>query len=258
MALSREFIFERADRFFWQAFEWTPEGRAALTRTALEHLRAQAPDPVLRAKLTPDYPVGCKRVLFVDDYYPALLRDNVSLVTERIDRITENAVVTRDGTAHEVDVIVYATGFETTDWHWSLDVVGRNGVHLHDAWKEGPQAYLGILCADFPNMFMLYGPNTNLGHNSITYMIERQVEYMLKALAAMRGRNARSIDVKPAAQARFNAILQDQLAKTVWADPHCTSWYKNAAGVITQNWSSHVRNYAKATAQLALEDLAFA
>jgi cation diffusion facilitator CzcD-associated flavoprotein CzcO len=257
-ALNREIIFERADRFFWQAFEWTPAGRAALTRTALDHLHAQVADPELRAKLTPDYPIGCKRVLFVDDYYPALQQPNVSLVTERIERITETGVVTTDVAAHDVDVIIYATGFETTGWHWSLDVVGRGGAHLNEAWKDGPESYLGILSAGFPNMFMLYGPNTNLGHNSITFMIERQVAYMLGALAALKQRNARSVDVKPEAQARFNAALQERLAKTVWADPHCSSWYKNAAGRITQNWGSHCRDYAKATAELALEDLALA
>lgn len=255
-SLSRDLIYERADHFFWQAFEWTPEGRAAFTRLALNHLHAQVADPELRAKLTPDYPIGCKRVLFVDDYYPALQRPNVSLITEAIEKITENAVVTRDGAGRAVDVIVYATGFETTDWSWSLDVRGKDGVRLHEAWKDGPQAYLGILSAGFPNMFMLYGPNTNLGHNSITFMIERQVEYMLKALAALKQRNGRSLDVTPEAQARFNATLQEQLARTVWADPHCSSWYKNAAGRITQNWGSHTRAYAQATAELALEDLA--
>ena len=195
------------------------------------------------------------RVLIVDDFYPALMRDNVSLVTERIERITETGVVTRDGVLHEGDVIVYATGFETTDWHWSLDVYGRGGVHLNDAWKDGPQAYLGLLTAGFPNMFMLYGPNTNLAHNSITFMIERQVEYIIKALAATRAQNARTVGVREDAQTRFNAALQDQLAKTVWADPHCASWYKNAAGRITQNWGSHTRDYAKATAEPVLADL---
>lgn len=254
-ALTRELVYERADHFFWQAFAWTPEGRAALTRTALDHLHAQVPDEKLRKKLTPDYPIGCKRVLIVDDFYPALMRDNVSLVTERIERISETGVVTRDGVAHAADVIVYATGFETTDWHWSMDVRGKGGVRLADAWKDGPQAYLGVLSAGFPNMFMLYGPNTNLAHNSITFMLERQVEYMVKTLAALRKSNARSVDVRGDAQARFNATLQDQLTQTVWADPHCASWYKNAAGRITQNWGSHTRDYAKATAEPVLADL---
>lgn len=255
-AMTRELIYQRADHFFWQAFQWTPEGRAALTRQSLDHLAAQIPDETLRKKLTPDYPIGCKRVLIVDDFYPALIRDNVSLITERIDHISENGVVTKDGVTHDGDVIIYATGFETTDWHWSLDMYGSGGVHLSDAWKNGPQAYLGLLTAGFPNMFMLYGPNTNLAHNSITFMIERQVEYMVKTLAAMRAQNARSVAVRDEVQARFNAALQDQLGKTVWADPHCASWYKNAAGRITQNWGSHTRDYAKATAEPVLADLA--
>src|SRR5690606_14491751 len=169
---------------------------AALERQARDHLEAQVADPTLRAKLTPDYPIGCKRVLFTDDYYPALQQPNVSLVIERIERIAETGVVTRDGAAHDVDVIIYATGFETTGWHWSLDVRGRGGAHLNELWKDGPEAYLGILTSGFPNMFMLYGPNTNLAHNSISFMIECQVGYMLKALGELKQRSARCVDVK--------------------------------------------------------------
>ena len=253
-AMNRELTYERADRFFWQAFEWTEQGRAALTRQALNHLEAQVADPELRKKLTPDYPIGCKRVLIVDDFYPALLRPNVSLVTDGIEKITPTGVVTKDGVEHPCDVIVWATGFETTGWHWSMDVIGRDGAHLQEMWKAAPEAYLGITTAGFPNMFMLYGPNTNLGHNTITFMIERQVAYTVSALKTLGEKNARAIEVTKAAQDRFNAALQARLAGTVWADPHCHSWYKTEDGRITQNWSSHTRDYAKATASVVWED----
>lgn len=252
--LGREQIYAGADYLFWQVFSWTKEGRAAYTRVALNHLEEQVPDPELRKKLTPDYPIGCKRILITDDFYPALMRPNVSLVTEGVSRITPKGVETADGAAHDLDVIVYATGFETTGWHWSMDVVGREGQHLNDVWNEAPEAYLGITTAGFPNMFMLYGPNTNLGHNTITFMIERQVEYAVRALQQMQAAGAASIEVTKAAQERFNRELQAALAKTTWADPGCNSWYKTADGRITQNWSSHTRDYAKATAELALED----
>jgi cation diffusion facilitator CzcD-associated flavoprotein CzcO len=184
------------------------------------------------------------------------MRDNVSLVTDAIAKITPTGIETKDGKKHAFDVIVYATGFETTGWHWSVDVVGKNGKRLNDQWKDRPQAYLGITVANFPNMFVLYGPNTNLGHNSITFMLERQVEYAVKALNELHARGAVAMDVTEAAQTRFNKTLQADLAKTTWADPHCRSWYKNEHGDITQNWSSHTRDYAKATEQVEWGDYA--
>jgi cation diffusion facilitator CzcD-associated flavoprotein CzcO len=254
--LQRELLYQNADHLFWQAFSWTPQGREAYTRIALNHLAAQVPDEALRRKLTPAYPIGCKRVLFADDYYPALQQANVTLETRGIARISPEGIELTDGTRHPVDVIVYATGFETTGWHWSMDVVGRDGVHLHDAWSQAPEAYLGITVAQFPNFFVLYGPNTNLGHNSITFMLERQVEYVLQVLKAMESRSLAAVEVRQSAQERVNRQLQQELAHTTWADPHCRSWYKNESGVITQNWSSHTRDYAKATEQVVWDDYA--
>lgn len=252
--LGREMIYANADHLFWQVFSWTKEGRAAYTRIALNQLEEQIPDPEMRKKLTPNYPIGCKRILITDDFYPTLMRDNVSLVTEGISQITATGVETADGVSHDFDVIVFATGFETTGWHWSMDVVGREGRSLNDVWKKAPEAYYGVTTTGFPNMFMLYGPNTNLGHNTITFMIERQVEYTVKAVKALEGKGLASLEVSAAAQARFNRDLQAALAKTTWADPGCHSWYKTADGRITQNWSSHTRDYAKALAELALDD----
>lgn len=254
--MARDMVYQNADHFFWQAFSWTKEGRAAYTRVALNHLEEQVNDPVLRKKLTPDYPIGCKRILYTDDYYPALMRPNVALETGAIARITPKGIETQDGKLHDFDFIVYATGFETTGWHWTVDVVGKGGRRLNDEWAESPQAYLGISVAKFPNMFVLYGPNTNLGHNSITFMLERQVEYTVKAVSEMKVRNVAAMEVTQQAQERFNRGLQEALSKTTWADPHCRSWYKNAQGHITQNWSSHTRDYAAATAKVKWEDYA--
>jgi cation diffusion facilitator CzcD-associated flavoprotein CzcO len=250
----REHLYLVSDVLFWQAFQYTEEGRAFYTEMASNHMKMQVPNPDLRRLLTPDYPIGCKRVLFADDYYPALVRPNVSLVTEHIARIEPSGVVTGDGVSHPADVLIYATGFETTGWHWSVDVTGRNGRKLSDAWKRGPEAYLGISVADFPNFFMIYGPNTNLGHNTITFMIERQAEYVIKCLEAMRARNLASIEITQVAQDRFNRDLQARLAKTTWADPNCSSWYKTADGHITQNWAGHTREYRQATENVAWDD----
>ncbi|MFN3519025.1 MAG: flavin-containing monooxygenase [Sphingomonas sp.] len=254
-AQQRAAIFDNADTYFWQAFKWTPEGRAAYTRTALDHLEAQVPDPELRAKLTPDYPIGCKRILITDDFYPALMRDNVTLETAGIEAIEANGVRTRDG-FHELDVLIFATGFETTQWDWSMDVVGENGATLKETWKEGPEAYLGIMVSGFPNMFMLYGPNTNLGHNSISFMIEQQVGYMLKTLAALEAEEAKAAGVTPDGQRRFNERITQLLSATVWSDPHCRSWYKAANGRVYQNWAGDCASYAAETAELDREAVA--
>lgn len=253
-AMNREIIYEQADEFFWQAFKWTPEGRAAYHRVATNQLETQVPDPELRAKLTPDYPIGCRRILISDDYFPALMKANVTLETDGIQTIDSTGIKTESGVHHELDVIVYATGFETTGWRWSVDVQGRNGKHLNEVWKEAPEAYLGITVSDFPNLFVLYGPNTNLGHNAITFMLERQVEYTVKALDSLRLADANALVPTQIAQDKFNDKLQSDLEKTVWADPACNSWYKNEHGKITQNWSSHTRDYAASVANVNLED----
>jgi cation diffusion facilitator CzcD-associated flavoprotein CzcO len=254
-AQQRAAIFDTADSYFWQAFKWTPEGRAAYTRTALDHLEAQVPDPELRAKLTPDYPIGCKRILITDDFYPALMRDNVTLETSGIEAIEANGVRTKDG-FHELDVLIFATGFETTQWDWSMEVVGEEGRTLKETWKDGPEAYLGIMVAGFPNMFILYGPNTNLGHNSISFMIEQQVGYMLQTLAALEAEQARAAGVTPDGQRRFNERITQLLSNTVWADPHCRSWYKAANGRVYQNWAGDCASYAEETAVIDREAVA--
>ena len=251
---NRQLLYDNADHFFWKAFEWTPEGRTAFTKQASNHLEAQIPDAVLRAQLTPDYPIGCKRILITDDFYPTLMKDNVSLETNGIAKITSTGVETTDGAQHECDVLIFATGFETTGWRWSMEVTGQGGQQLNALWEEAPEAYLGITAFGFPNLFVLYGPNTNLGHNTITFMLEQQVAYTMKALASLKEAGVKALMPSKAAQDRFNKQIQADLSKTVWADPDCASWYKDAQGRITQNWSSHTRDYAEATSKVDLAD----
>lgn len=208
----------------------------------LAHLNAQVADPELRAKLTPDYEVGCKRVLISNDFYPALTRPNVELVTNAIARMTPQGVVDQAGRLHEADVVIYATGFETKSFAGETAIRGVGGVTLAQAWKSGPEAYLGITVSGFPNLFMLYGPNTNLGHNSIIYMIEAQVGYVLQALA-----QGRPVSVNPDVQAAYNDKIQAELAHTPWAGT-CTSWYKTPEGKILNNWPGSAQAYAQAVA----------
>lgn len=253
-AATRNLLYENADVFFWQAFSWTPEGRAAYTHQATEHLKDQVKDEALRKKLTPSYPIGCRRILFCDDYYPCLQEEHVQLVTESIKEVVPEGVVTNDSKTHEFDILVYATGFETTAWNWSVDIVGKGKQSLKQVWSPTPRAYLGITVSDFPNFFVLYGPNTNLGHNSITFMLERQIEYTVKAVDLLQKNGYKALTPLKKAQDEFNDKIQKQLEKTVWADPTCNSWYKNADGFITQNWSDHTRAYAASVSEVLLDD----
>lgn len=206
------------------------------------HLDKQVTDPVLKAKLQPDYPVGCKRILISNDWYPALSQRNVDVVTDAIAEVTETGVVTRDGKLHEVDCIIYGTGFETQSFIAPMKVWGRQGAELNERWRNGAEAHKGVAIAGFPNFFVLYGPNTNLGHNSIIFMIERQVNYILQCLREVDRRGAASLDVTPTAMSSYNAHLQHDFDKTVW-NTGCNSWYKNAAGKITNNWPGFTVTY---------------
>ncbi|WP_433048681.1 flavin-containing monooxygenase [Dactylosporangium sp. CS-033363] len=198
-------------------------------RAALANLRKAVRDPGLRAKLTPAYRMGCKRVLKSDDYYPALTRDNVEVVTDAIAEVRPHAVVTRDGTEHPADVIVFGTGFRVTDLPIAERIRGRDGRSLAEHWQGSPQAFRGTTVAGFPNLFLLLGPNTGLGHNSVVLMIEAQLSYLLDALDTLERKGIRAVEPKPEAQARFVARVDRRMAGTVWATG-CRSWYIDATG----------------------------
>ena len=225
-------------------FAFTPDTWLSrkIREWALSYLHAMVPDPALREALTPDYPIGCKRLLISDDYYQAMVRPNVELVTTPIDRIGPSGLTTTDGVARDVDAIVFATGFDTTSFLAPLEVEGRGGAKLRDAWKDGAEAHLGITVAGFPNLFLLYGPNTNLGHNSILFMIESQVRYVVACVHELERRGAAWLDVRRPAMLRSNAELQQALAKTSWS-AGCGSWYKTASGKITNNWKGFTTEY---------------
>ncbi|GAA3190066.1 flavin-containing monooxygenase [Nonomuraea roseoviolacea] len=213
-----------------------PRLMAAHERAARAHLRAQVPDPELRDRLTPDYTIGCKRVLVSSDYYPALTRPNVELVASPAAGIRPRAVVDATGREHEAHVIVYGTGFRVTDALREQRIVGRDGVELQDAWREGIEAYYGITTAGFPNLFFLLGPNTGLGHNSIVFMIESQVRYVLDCLRLLSRTGARALDVRPERQRAFNRRLLARLDPLVWNAGGCRSWYLDEHGVNRTMW----------------------
>jgi cation diffusion facilitator CzcD-associated flavoprotein CzcO len=220
---------------------------------ARHHLSKAVPDRALRAKLTPNYRLGCKRVLISDDYYPALQRPNVILETGDIARLTGAGVTTADGRVHDLDVIVYATGFDVTGSFARMNHVGRNGQRLAEAWSDGMGAYQGITVAGFPNYFMLLGPNTGLGHNSIIAMIEVQVRHVLDCLEALRG-GARAIEVRPEAQARFLDWIRTRLADSIWQTGGCRSWYLDAQGRNTTLWPDSVMAYRRSARRARMAD----
>jgi len=215
------------------------------------HLRLTIKDPALRAKLTPDYPIGCKRILFDNTYYRALARPNVAVETGGIKEVGETYVVTDDGARHEVDTLIFGTGFAASGFLAPMQIRGRGGQELSAAWRDGAEAYLGVTMTGFPNLFMLYGPNTNLGHNSIVYMLESQIQYVKQAVLGLRDAPSASFDVKSEVQSGFNAKLQNALGATVWAEG-CKSWYIAASGKNTNNWSGFTFTYRGLTRRFDL------
>lgn len=222
------------------------------TKWALDNLEQNVTDPALRARLTPDYPIGGKRILIHDDFFPALGRPNVELVTERIERITEDGVVTADGTTHAVDVLIFATGFRTNPFLAPMKIEGLGGRSLEVDWSHGARAYYGVTMTGYPNLFMLYGPNTNLGHNSIIFMLECQIAYIMDAIRWLADQDLKYVDLKPEVMEAFNERIQRDLAGTSWAAAP-ESWYKDA-GRITNNWPYSTFEYWRRTRALVHAD----
>ncbi|SDF64829.1 flavin-containing monooxygenase [Pseudonocardia oroxyli] len=209
-----------------------------------------AGDPDLRRTVTPDFTMGCKRILMSNDYYPALRRPNVAVETAAISRVTETGVVTADGVEHPADVIVFGTGFKVADGLASMAITGRDGVKLADAWAEGPEALLGTTVAGFPNLFTIVGPNTGLGHSSMVFMVESQVDTVLDAMRTVDRHRAVAIDTRPEAQARFNAEIQDRLSTAVWATGGCASWYLDEHGRNRTLWPGYTFSFRRRTRRI--------
>lgn len=222
-------------------------------RMGLEHLGTQVKDPQLRARLTPSYKIGCKRVLLSNDYYPALARDNVQVVTDSITSIDASGVHTQDGAHHNVDAIIYGTGFVAADMLAPFRIRGLVGRDLSEQWHGGAEAHLGTSVAGFPNLFLLVGPNTGLGHNSMVFMIESQINYVLAALRALKSRQLRYLDVKPGAMRSFNERLHQRLDRGVWASG-CSPWYLTKTGKNTVLWPGLAFEFRLRTRWLRLSD----
>jgi len=247
---------------YWQfetrviAFKYSKPAIHLVQRQALRFLKQQVPDPVLRAKLTPDFTIGCKRVLLSSTYYPALTRPNVTLHSREqgIAEIDETGITTTDGQHIEVDLIVWSTGYDATDGVVSYPVTGRQGVQLKDVWSEYPRAYLGTSLPDFPNLFIVTGPNTGIGHTSALFIIEAQMNYILDCIHTLQSKGLRSIEVRPDAERTYTAMIHREMERTVWKSGGCHSWYQSKSGHVIAIFPGFSFSYYRLTRALKPAD----
>jgi len=205
-------------------------------KSALKFLHRQVSDPVLRHKLTPNYTMGCKRILLSNDFYKTIGQKNVELVSDSIECLTPRGILTQDGREHEFDAVVFATGFQVAEASAPFPIVGRSGFDLAQAWRNGAEAYLGTSVAGFPNFFIIVGPNSGLGHNSIVFVIESQAQYILDAIQKITAKNLKFVDVKPETQISYNKEIVRRFKNTVWSSGNCMSWYSTDSGKNTTIW----------------------
>jgi cyclohexanone monooxygenase len=246
---------EAFDAYESSSFDVDAAQTREATALARSYLMRKVADPELRAKLTPNYPVGCKRPLMSREWYPTFALPNVSLETTAIAELTERGVRTVDGAEHRVDTIIYGTGFKAADYLSSIDVYGTGGRHLRDDWNDGAEAYLGTLIAGYPNFFMLYGPNTN-GVNSIIYIHEAQTTFIRNILHVMAGRGARTIEVTSAAQRCYNDEVQSAMQGKVWL-ANCNSYFRHPSGKVVTQLPYSGRTFYERTRALVDGDYVF-
>lgn len=246
-------------KIYWQhearvlAFSKMPKLlKIGLEPVAKRHIKKQIKDKALQQKVTPNYTIGCKRILLSNDYYPALTRENVHLLTKEsgIKQLTKTGIETIDGQHIEVDVIVYATGFQAAENNIPYVVKGREGLTIQEFWKDYAHAYLGTTIPYFPNFYMLLGPNTGIGHTSAIYMIEAQLEYVIQALIAKRKNNWKAIEIKEQIEKDYNQRMHRLLKKTVWQSGGCESWYQDSEGRNVVLYPTFTYKFRKECAQL--------
>ena len=221
-----------------------PQMMKAGQKLAELFIRYQVKNKTIAAKLTPDYTMGCKRILVSNKYFPTFNRENVELVTDSIQALTEDSIITQDGKERKIDCLIYGTGFITDPRIYlkSFECFGENGLELKEAWKDGAESFYGITTKGFPNLFQLLGPNTVLGHNSVIFMIESQVNYIVQLIQSVEKSRTQAVVVKDKVQDEFNAHIQEQFAGTVWQSG-CVSWYQQEGGKNFSLWPSYTWKY---------------
>ncbi|KAL5316140.1 hypothetical protein ACEPPN_017018 [Leptodophora sp. 'Broadleaf-Isolate-01'] len=254
-------LMDFRESFFEVVFDVKSPVHEFMMSASKSHMEAQLPGEKyakLREQLQPHYAVGCKRVIITDDYFPVFTKPNVLLETTPIQEITPNGVKVEGGKDHDFDLLVLATGFKTTQFMYPIKIYGLSGKSIEDIWSSGASAYLGMTVPTLPNFSMLYGPNTNLGHNSIILMIEAQSLYINTLISKVKAakNSGRKLRIEPKSQVveKYNSEIQTRLAKSAFADPNCNSWYKNEEGLITNNWADAVIPYQKRTSSINWDD----
>ena len=252
----------RAGMFaFFEALTYGFTGRpwmmAPFKAVANAARRRALADPELRRKATPDYEIGCKRVLFTADWYSTLNRPNVELINGAVERVTRSGVIGGDGVERPTDAIVFGTGFQSHGFVAPLAVHGRDGRELNEAWGDRPEAFLGTTVSGFPNMFILYGPNTNHGSGSVPYTLECQFNYVIDAIRRLRAGGARYIDLRSAAQDAWRREIAERSSISVWNSGGCSSWYLNEAGENTNNWPGPWLEFRRRTRRIDPADYEF-
>ena len=239
---------------FVPAFTVNPKIAAPAKKASLKNIERGISDPALREQVTPTFEIGCKRILISNDWYPALDRDNVELVTDGIEKVTGNAIVTQDGREREIDVLIVATGFHTTDLPIAEHITGRRGETLAQQWeREGMSAYKGATANGFPNLFFIVGPNTGLGHSSMVFMIESQIAYVLDALRTMDAEGITAVEPKPRSVERWNRDIQRRMKRTVWNVGGCSSWYLDSHGRNVTLWPRTTFKFRQLTRRFDVE-----
>ncbi len=246
LKLYRLKIFALSGAYYFLMEDKNKMIRRLYEKKTITYIKEHISDNETVQQLIPDYPLGARRTLFSDDYYQTLAKDNVSLITEPIEQITSAGLRTRHESEHELDVLIYATGFKSNPFLFGLDIKGLDQEELHKTWKNGPVNYKGMTISGFPNLFMMYGPNTNLGHNSILLMIEAQANYISRCVQQLKAKNWKSVNVKASKMNEYYQSIQERLSKMIWTKSK-SSWYKSATGVIENNWPGRTTEYVRLT-----------
>ena len=243
----RRFVFQYTESLTLAIRHPRTVGRLAGARSTV-FMRSQLKDPAARAKAWPDYTFGCKRILFSSHFLPALQRPNVELVTDAVTAVEPAGIRTGDGTLHQLDCIIWATGFKTNDFMFPMEVTGERGRSLREHWSQGAHAHLGMCVPGFPSMFVMYGPNTNTSGGSIIAYLEAQASYIRQALAQLGAREAAALDVRAEVDTAGDRALQARFAGTAWTQ--CHSWYRDEHGRVVANWPGYMREYIEQTREL--------
>jgi cation diffusion facilitator CzcD-associated flavoprotein CzcO len=225
-----------------------------LKTLAIHHMEQTVLDPALRRKLLPNYTIGCKRILISNDYYPALIQKNLEVITAGIEKIRSHSIVDQEGRERSVDAIILGTGFQVADTPYARHFRGRDKRALSDIWKGSPRSHLGTTVVGFPNFFLLLGPNTGLGHNSVVLMIESQIEHILNTIQFMQTNQKTTVEPRPEAEALYDQEVQSRMKNTVWVTGACSSWYLDSSGKNSTLWPSSVSSFKRRVAPFNPEE----